>query len=127
MKLALDTNRYSDLIRGDADVAAVIEAASEVCIPVIVLGELRAGFKRGVQEAQNEAKLRAFLAKPNVRVLYPDDATSVLYGTFEAELRTRGMAIPTNDVWIAALAVQHGLMLFTRDQHFRHLPRVAVV
>jgi predicted nucleic acid-binding protein len=30
----------------------------------------------------------------------------------------RGTPIPTNDIWIAALAMQHGLPLYTRDAHF---------
>jgi len=127
MKIALDTNRYSDLVKGDAEAMKVVADASEVCISVIVLGELRAGFKRGTQESRNEATLRKFLAKPNARILYPDYMTSILYGTLDATLRAKGTAIPTNDIWIAALTVQHSLMLFTRDQHFKHLPQVVIV
>jgi predicted nucleic acid-binding protein len=126
MKIALDTNRYSDLARGDPAVVALVMAAEAVYLPVIVLGELRAGFRRGTREAANEAALAAFLARPFVHVLAVDEATSVVYAGLEAELRGKGTPIPTNDVWIAALALQHGVRLYTRDPHFDHLavPRV---
>jgi predicted nucleic acid-binding protein len=124
MKIALDTNRYSDMARGDAEVVARVLGAEEVYVPVIVLGELRAGFRRGTREAANEAALAAFLARPFVHVLAVDQATTVFYGGLEADLRVRGAPIPTNDVWIAALTLQHGLTLYSRDPHFDHLPSV---
>jgi len=127
MNLAIDTNRYSDFARGDVDAVSVISGATRVYLPVIVLGELRAGFRRGTREAANEAALKTFLARAEVGVLYLYDATSVIYGMLEADLRNRGAPIPTNDVWIAALTVQHGLTLYSRDPHFGHLPQVAVV
>lgn len=44
-----------------------------------------------------------------------------------AELRTQGTPIPTNDLWIAALVVEHGLTLYTRDRHFEHLPQLPLL
>lgn len=125
MKLALDTNRYSDLARGDAEAVALVGGAEAVYVPLVVLGELRAGFRRGNREAKNEAALKAFLGQPGVHVLLPDEETSFIYAGLEAELRERGKAIPTNDVWIAAMALQHGLSLYSRDPHFDHLPQVS--
>jgi predicted nucleic acid-binding protein len=60
-------------------------------------------------------------------VLHVDEETTVIYGALDAELRRRGLPIPTNDIWIAALTLQHGLTLYTRDPHFSHLPQVATV
>ena len=124
MRLALDTNRYTDLCRGDTQVIETIEAADEVWLPFIVLGELRAGFAVGSQGSRNEAILRRFLLKPGVDVLYPDEQTTHHYGNVYRQLRKQGTPVPTNDMWIAALVLQHSLMLYDRDAHFNALPQL---
>ncbi len=127
MKLALDSNRYADLCRDVASVVEAVEHADEVWLPFIVLGELRAGFAAGNQGPRNEAVLRRFLLKPGVGVLYADDQTTHHYATVYRQLRRQGTPIPTNDMWIAALALQHSLVLCARDKHFdalAQLPRV---
>src|SRR5579862_4507989 len=127
MKLALDGNCYTDLCRGNVSVVNAVELADEVCLPFIVLGELRAGFAAGSQGPRNEAVLRRFLLKPGVGVLYADDQTTHHYATVYRQLRRQGTPIPTNDMWIAALALQHSLVLCARDKHFdalAQLPRV---
>lgn len=127
MRLALDTNRYTDLCRGDASVIESVELADEVWLPFIVLGELRAGFAVGSQGPRNEAVLRRFLLKPGVGVLYADEQTTYHYSTVYRQLRKQGTPIPTNDLWIAALVLQHSLVLCARDTHFdalSQLPRV---
>ena len=118
MRLALDTNRYSDLCRGDRRVAEVVETADEVWLPVIVLGELRAGFAVGTRGAQNEALLQRFLSAGGVDVLYADDQTTHHYASVYRQLRKQGTPIPTNDIWGAALVLQHSLTLCDRDTHF---------
>lgn len=124
MTVALDTNRYTDLCRGDAGVVEAVELADEVWLPFIVLGELRAGFVLGNQGTRNEAVLRRFLMKPNVEVLYADDQTTHHYANVYRQLRRQGTPIPANDIWIAALALQHSFTLMTRDTHFEHLPQL---
>jgi predicted nucleic acid-binding protein len=79
MRLALDTNRYTDLCRGDRTVVETVELADEVWLPFIALGELRAGFAVGSQGSRNEAVLRRFLLKPGVGVLYADEQTTHHY------------------------------------------------
>ena len=125
VKLALDTNRYTDLCRGNARVVQTVEAADEVWLPFIVLGELRAGFAAGTQGPRNEAVLRRFLLKPGVAVLYADDQTTHHYASLYRQLRKQGTPIPTNDMWIAALVLQHSLNLYDRDAHFDALPQLA--
>lgn len=125
MKLALDTNRYTDLCRGTALVVEAIELADEVWLPFIVLGELRAGFAVGTQGPHNEAVLRRFLLKSRVGVLYADDQTTHHYSAVYRQLRKQGTPIPTNDMWIAALVLEHSLVLFARDAHFDLLPQLA--
>ncbi|HWC15526.1 MAG TPA: type II toxin-antitoxin system VapC family toxin [Terriglobales bacterium] len=127
MRLALDTNRYTDLCRGDAQVIETIEAADEVWLPFLVLGELRAGFAVGSQGPRNEAILRPFLLKPGVDVLYADEQTTHHYASVYGQMHKQGTPIPTNDMWIAALVLQHSLMLYDRDPHFNALPQLTRV
>ena len=124
MRLALDSNRYTDLCRGDASVVEAVELADEVWLPFIVLGELRAGFAVGSQGSRNEATLHRFLLKPGVGVLYADEQTTHHYATVYRQLRTQGTPIPTNDMWIAALVLEHSLTLYDRDAHFDAVPQL---
>lgn len=124
VRLALDTNRYTDLCRGDASVVEAVERADEVWLPFIVMGELRAGFAVGTQGARNEAVLRRFLMKSGVGVLYGDEQTTHHYAAIYLQLRKQGNPIPTNDMWIAALVLQHSLVLCARDAHFDALPQL---
>jgi len=125
VKLALDTNRYTDLCRGIVSVVETVELADEVWLPFIVLGELRAGFAVGSQGPSNEAVLRRFLLKPGVSVLYADEQTTHHYASVYRQLRKQGTPIPTNDMWIAALVLQHSMVLCARDAHFDALPQLA--
>ncbi len=61
MRLALDTNRYTDLCRGEASVVSTVEAADQIWLPFVVVGELRAGFAVGTQGPHNESVLNRFL------------------------------------------------------------------
>ena len=125
MNVALDTNAYSDFMRGDGDRVRVVRAARTLALPLVVLGELRAGFAAGNRESANAANLRRFLASPRVSILLPDEQTAHHYAQLHFQLRAKGAAIPTNDLWIASLVVQHDLILCTSDNHFRQLPQVA--
>ena len=125
MKLALDTNRYTDLCRDEAAVVDLVELAETVYVPFVVLGELRAGFAVGRYGAENERVLREFLLKDGVEPLHADDRTTRQYASVYRQLREQGTPIPTNDMWIAALVLQHELVLCHRDRHFDHLPQIA--
>lgn len=127
MKLILDTNRYSDAARGDAAARETIESAEQTFVPFVVLGELRAGFQGGRSGLENERQLQTFLRTPTVQVLNPDEATTFHYAAIYQFLRRQGKPIPTNDIWIAGLAVQHALHLYARDAHFDHLPQLVRV
>jgi tRNA(fMet)-specific endonuclease VapC len=124
MRLALDTNRYTDLCRGDRSVMEAVEMADEVWLPFVVVGELRAGFAVGSQGPRNEAVLRRFLLKPGVGILYAGEQTTHHYANVYRQLRKQGTPIPTNDMWIAALVLQYSLVLFARNAHFDALPQV---
>jgi predicted nucleic acid-binding protein len=76
VKLALDTNRLTDLLRGDVAVARQVATAERVYVPFIVLGELRAGFSVGTHGVANEKALRRLLEKPTVDPLLASEATT---------------------------------------------------
>jgi tRNA(fMet)-specific endonuclease VapC len=88
---------------------------------------LRAGFAVGTQGPRNEAVLRRLLLKSRVGVLYADDQTTHHYAAIYRQLRKQRTPIPTNDMWIAALVLQHSLVLLARDSHFDVLPQLARV
>ena len=124
MRVAIDTNRYVDLCRGVVETVQVLETAEEIVLPFVVLGELRAGFLLGRRQADNERALNRLLLKDGVEVLYPDDQTTYHYASVFRQLRKQGTPIPTNDMWLAALVLQHSLALHARDKHFDHLPQL---
>src|SRR5438105_3203274 len=113
MKLALDTNRYTDMQQGAPDAVEVLESAAEIILPFVVLAELRAGFSLGHRGRENERALHVFLAKPIVSVAYADEETIGHYATLYQQLRGQGTMIPQNDLWLAALVVQHKLVLYS--------------
>ena len=127
MKIALDTNRYVDLCKGVPETVTILEEAESVALPFVVLGELRAGFALGRRHAENERTLRRFLLKDGVRVIFADDQTTHHYAAVFRQLRKQGTPIPTNDMWLAAVVLQHNLVLHARDRHFDHLPQVVRV
>jgi len=124
VRVALDTNRYVDLCKGVAETVTLLEEAEAVVVPFVVLGELRAGFANGRRQAENERTLRRFLLKEGVQVLFADDQTTHHYAALFLQLRKQGTPIPTNDIWLAALVLQHNLILHARDRHFDHLAQI---
>lgn len=127
MRLALDTNRYVDLCKDQEETVRLVATADAVFLPFVVVAELRAGFAMGRRAVENERVLRRFLIKDGVHVLFADDQTTFHYATVFRQLRLQGTPIPANDIWIAALVLQHNLALHARDRHFDHLPQLARV
>ena len=124
MKLALDTNRYTDLANAEPAVVARIQQAQLIVMPFVTIAELRSGFAMGTRGKGNEHFLQNFLGRPDVLSLYPDEDTTRHYAPLYQQLRRQGTPIPTNDMWIAALVTQHGLTLYARDAHFDQLPQL---
>lgn len=125
VRIALDSNRYTDFCRGLPQVVELIEAATEIYVPLIVIAEQRAGFVCGTQPEKNERVLTTFLNNDGVFVLSADVQTTFFYADLYCYLRKKGRPIPTNDLWIAALVIQHQLTLFDRDSDFDPLPQLA--
>jgi len=124
MRVALDTNRLTDLFRGDAALAEWLETCDEVWILLIVVAEIKAAFYAGAQQERNQIQLRKLLSKATFRILLPGRETAEQYARVFVQLKCAGTPNPDNDLWIAALALEHDLMLITRDRHFRHIPQL---
>ena len=122
MNVLLDPSAYSALLRGHQPVLEVMRRSETVAVSVVVLGELYSGFRAGNRWAENTAQLAQFLRKPSVRVLNVTEETALRYAEVDVYLRRKGRPIPRNDVWIAAVALEHGLQLLTLDVHFREIP-----
>lgn len=127
MRVALDTSRYVDLCNTVDETTELLEEAEAIILPFVVLGELRAGFVLGRRQTENDRILRRFLLKDGVRVLFADEQTIHHYASIYRQLRKQGTPIPTNDMWVAALVLQHNLVLHARDKHFDHLPQIVRV
>lgn len=123
-RLCLDTSAYSHFKRGEAAAVEAVSSAREIVLPVVVLGELRTGFRLGQRPLDNERELRQFLAHDAVRVVDVDQDVTSLYADIVIELREGGTPIPTNDVWIAACAAREAATVLTYDVHFRAVRRV---
>ena len=122
----IDTNIYSGFLRGEARAVRTLQGAHEIHLPLIVIAELLAGFAAGMQTAKNREELARFMASPRVLVVKPDERTADHYADIYAALRRQGTPIPTNDLWIAALARQHRMPLFSFDEHFGAVPGLAL-
>jgi predicted nucleic acid-binding protein len=127
MRICLDTSGYSAFKRGHDGALAVVQRAAEIVLPGVVLGELLAGFRIGSRERSNRRELDAFMESPRVRVAPLDFETAQRYAEILPYLRERGTPIPTNDIWIAATAMEWGLRILTTDPHFGRLPQVSVL
>ncbi len=125
-ELLVDTSAYSAFLQGRKDVADAIREADLLCVNPVVLGELQAGFLKGRHRRKNEEELKKFLTSPRVDIVDIDLSTSERYAAIVDALNRAGTPIPTNDVWIAASAMQHGLRVLTLDKHFLRVPQILV-
>lgn len=124
-ELLLDTSFIIDALAGKAAALHAIATAGETFVPVIALGELLYGaYCSGRREAE-VARIESFVAGRKLLPCIPETAEQ--YGEIRNYLRAKGRPIPDNDVWIAALAQQHELMVATRDGHFREIATLSVL
>ena len=121
-RLLIDTNIYSNALRGDKEVVFSLQRATLIGISSISIGELLSGFKGGKKVRQNKEELEEFLDSSRVSIFPVDEDTAEYYSEIISLLRRKGQPIPTNDIWIAAIALQHGLKLYTKDNHFKKIP-----
>ena len=115
----IDTNAVIDLNNGDPAITTIVQDATEIYLPMNVLGELYYGAERSLRIEENFEQIKAIAQDWDI--LPPDLMTARIYGQIRNQLRKKGKPIPENDIWIAALALQHKLRLLTRDKHFNEV------
>lgn len=118
----IDTNVYSFAMRAEPAVVSLLRRASRIAMSSISIGELLSGFKGGIQERKNRDELAEFLDSPRVEIYAVSEDTAEFYAEILNGLRRAGTPIPTNDIWIAAQAMEHGLRLVSTDRHFASVP-----
>ena len=126
-RLLIDTNIYSYAFKGDRDVVEVLREADEIGFSVISIGELLSGFKVGGKKQKNRKELEQFMDSPRAVVYSVNEDTSEFYAEILNNSRKIGKPVPTNDIWIGAVAFQNGLKLFTKDAHFQNIAGLYLV
>ncbi|MCK4603265.1 MAG: type II toxin-antitoxin system VapC family toxin [Deltaproteobacteria bacterium] len=121
MKILLDTSAYAMFKQNIADAVEIIVRAELILISPIVLGELMFGFRNGTRFKKNMGELNNFLEHEIVELLQIGEITSDRYSRIAAKLKSKGTPIPTNDIWIAAQAIEYGAELITSDRHFEKI------
>ncbi|MBH0203601.1 MAG: type II toxin-antitoxin system VapC family toxin [Nitrospira sp.] len=125
-RVLLDTSAYSTFMRGDLAVKEKLQTADAIYLTPVILGELRVGFLRGRARQKNEDRLGQLLSSSRVSIVTVDDETAERYAVILNGLWEAGTPTPTNDIWIAASAMQYGLTVVTTDAHFLKIPQVLV-
>ncbi|MBC8206045.1 MAG: type II toxin-antitoxin system VapC family toxin [Kiritimatiellales bacterium] len=123
----IDTNIYTDLMIGYQSVETVLEEFERILLPVTVLGELLYGFTYGSREAENRMQLERFLSRDFVNLFNVSRPTAEYYALLMTSLRRNGTPLPTNDVWIAAVACSEKIPLISRDKHFLNIPGLQLI
>jgi tRNA(fMet)-specific endonuclease VapC len=123
----LDTNVLADFFAGDPETVEAFQRTRALAINSVVLGELLGGFALGTRAGANRRLLARFLSTPRVKLLAVGPETAEHYADVYAQLRRKGRPIPSNDMWVAASAREHGLALFTRDVHFQEIEGLLTV
>jgi predicted nucleic acid-binding protein len=117
-RIAIDTNIYTSFKANDESVVEAFRNSDFIGVDITVIAELFSGFSLGGKEKKNRQELEAFLNSPRVEMLLHDLETAEYYALIVRRLKAKGRPIPTNDIWIAANAMKHGLALYSFDDHF---------
>jgi predicted nucleic acid-binding protein len=120
-RIAIDTNIYTSFKVNDQSVVEAFRDCDLIAVDIAVIAELFSGFSLGAKEKKNREELEAFLNSPRVEVLLHDLETADYYALIVKRLKAKGRPIPTNDIWIAANAMKHGLALYSLDNHFEEI------
>lgn len=120
-KILFDTSAYSEMMRGNRQIADLANKADTVYLSVFVLAELLSGFKCGSMEKKNTEILEKFRSKPTVEIIDGTTETADIFSEIMYKLKTAGTPIPINDIWIASNCIETGSVLITGDKHFNFI------
>lgn len=116
--ILIDTNAYTAFKRGNEEIIDIIQNVEIIGVSPIVLGELLGGFDFGTKSTQNRKELHQFLESSRIKIYPLTLDTSNFYSQVYSSLKRKGQPIPTNDMWIAAQALENGCVVCTYDKHF---------
>jgi tRNA(fMet)-specific endonuclease VapC len=117
--ILIDTNAYVAFKKGDASIMEIIQHAETLAISPVVLGELLGGFECGNKTKKNLDELQQFLQSSRIRVFSITADTAKFYSQIYSALKHKGHPIPSNDMWIAAQALENGCVLCSYDKQFK--------
>ena len=120
----LDSNIVIDILRNNEETIQKVSQLKSIYIPVIVLGELYYGAFKSDPTSMKTQEIEEL--EKRVHLLDITEKTAKIYGEIKNELRQKGRPIPENDIWIAAIAKETKLPIFTRDKHFREVAGIQV-
>ena len=126
-RVLIDTNIYAAFKRNNKAIVEQMKKFDYIGLNATVLAELYSGFKGGQRELHNNNELIEFINTPRVNLLTIDKTTAEFYAEIYHKLKKKGTPIPTNDIWIAASAMENGLGLFTLDTHFNKIDGLIIV
>ena len=126
-KILIDTNIYTEILNNNKTIIHHLQTADEIGLSVISIGELMFGFRNGKKFLENKSIFDRYCSKPRVYVHDIDHETIDYYSEIKYQLKIDGKPIPSNNIWIAATAMQHGLRVLSFDKHFQYIKGVLLV
>ena len=127
MRIMLDSDAYSMLMRGDGRVGDLVRSAEQIVMPAVVVAELTYAFRQGQRTEQHVDQLRKFLDRPYVSFMPAGPVTADRYARIMESLGARGIQVPTNRVWVAAHAMETGADLISANGYYEHIEQIAWV
>ena len=119
-KVLLDTSTWVEFFRGTsktADVVAQLIETGEALICGVIIYELTQGAKP--EEAAHLSEVLSAL-----RYIEMTSGLWTKAGNISADLRLKGITLPMSDLLIGAIALEHGIEVFTLDTHFQSIPGI---
>ncbi|MBN2533166.1 MAG: type II toxin-antitoxin system VapC family toxin [Spirochaetales bacterium] len=126
-RILIDTNIYSNTFRKEPAAVSLLQHYDKILLSPVVIAELLAGFKKGTREKENKRQLKEFLSRERVYEIPITSETSEFYAHIMTYLKKQRTPVPTNDIWIAAQAMENGAPLATDDGHFKKIPGILLV
>ena len=120
--MILDTNAISDLVERNWTLVEMVDKATDAALPFIAVAEYQRGLLGSTKPQKGQAILDGL--REILPLILADNQTITLYAEIGDQLKRIGRPIPTNDIWIAALARQHELPILSKDRHFDHVPGI---
>lgn len=124
-KCLLDTSIIIHAFKQNNTIAERLDKISEIFVPIEVVGELCYGAYKSANPTKHLGQINSFLL--NCKIISPDRTTADVYGNIKTALMQKGKPIPENDIWIAAIAQQHEIPLFTTDNHFSEISSISLL